>query len=551
MAGLGATSDEGQTSESASQKVREPPMSRTKIVATIGPRTNNAQSIAELVDAGMDVARLNGAHGDRAWHSRAIDLLRTVAPDVPIILDLPGRKVRIGRLDRTRSCQVGDLVRFTTSKDAAGPTTVPVTADLYDDVSVGDVLRVDDGAMAFTVVDVVGHDVVCRADCPGTISSGKGVGVLSRAKAATLTTQDLTGIELATRKGVDFVGVSFVSSPEHVERVRAVCGADGPRIIAKIEDEDGLRNLESIVDVADGLLLDRGDLAVHTSLESLVTAQKHVLEVARAAAKPVIVATELLHSMIERPAPTKAEVCDIGHAVLDGASAVMLSGETAIGKYPVEAVSLMRRVVDAAAAHEQAVLEQQLSDARGSIPPAMAEAVSLLCRRLPVTKIVAITIGGFAARMAAMGRPRQPILAVTNDAAAARSFNLLPGTEGIYVDIQFSRTSTDHIAACLETLWRRGEVSEEDLILVTSLSYPKSGNRMNLIQTHRIADLRDALQWRGRPVGGKVNRTASNSGAGGLPLSAMAGERGDFAGHQPTGASNYGRFREMAGGDSL
>ena len=342
---------------------------------------------------------------------------------------------------------------------------------------------------------------------------------------------------------MDFVGVSFVSSPEHVQRVRAIGGADGPRVIAKIEDEPGLQNLESIVDVADGLLLDRGDLAVHTSLESSMTAQKHVLATARAAAKPVIVATELLHSMIERPAPTKAEVCDIGHAVLDGASALMLSGETAIGKYPVEAVSLMRRVVDAAAAHEQAVLEHPLSDATGSIPLAMGEAVSLLCRRLPVTKIVAITIGGFAARMAALGRPRQPILAVTNDAAAARSFNLLPGTEGIHVDIQFSRTSTDHIAACLETLWRRGEVSEEDLILVTSLSYPTSGNRMNLIQTHRIADLRDALQWSSR----LPDRTVSNGGA----LSGVAAQRGHLAGHRPTGASNDGPDQDIAAGDSL
>ena len=228
--------------------------------------------------------------------------------------------------------------------------------------------------------------------------------------------------------------------------------------------------------------------------------QKHILKVARCAAKPVIVATEMLHTMIENPVPTKAEVSDISNAVLDGASAVMLSAETAVGKYPIESVAVMQRIATAAAAHEQAGLDYQVDDARRSIPAAVADAVALLSRRMPVTKIVAITVAGFAARMAAASRPRQPILAVSNDPVAARSFNLLPGTEGIYVDIQFSRTSTDHIAECLEILWRRGKVVEDDLVLVTSLSYPKSGNRMNMIQMHSIADLREALQWKGTPV---------------------------------------------------
>lgn len=475
-------------------------MSRTKVVATIGPRTNTAELIGQLVEAGMDVARLNGAHADLQWHSATIDVLRRVAPDIPIILDLPGRKVRTADLPSEPSFDAGDLVIFTTSTNPSDAKRIPVSGlALHENLAVGDVLRADDGAISFVVVDIENEDVVCRAESAGTLRSRKGISLPPSGRTDLLTVRDREMIEFAKHKGVDFIGLSFVVSNEHIQRARAITGAGGPRVIAKIESQDGLDHLEEIVEAADALLVDRGDLSMHTSLESLVMWQKQILKVARTAAKPAIVATEMLHSMIENPFPTKAEVCDISNAVLDGASAVMLSGETAIGKYPVEAVSLMRRIASAATAPEQ-VIDDQIEDRRRSIPPAIADALSLLSRRLPVTKIVAITIAGFAARMAAASRPRQPILAVSNDPAAVRSFNLLPGTEGVYVDIPFSRTSTDHIAKCLEILWRRGKVVDEDLVLVTSLGYPKSGNRMNMIQTHTIADLRDALQWKGRPV---------------------------------------------------
>ena len=208
--------------------------------------------------------------------------------------------------------------------------------------------------------------------------------------------------------------------------------------------------------------------------------------------KPVIVATEMLHSMIENPVPTKAEVSDISNAVLDGAAALMLSAETAIGSHPIEAVATMHRVAHTVSDFVQSSLDQEDGV---SVPEAMGEAIALLCRRLPVTKIAAITISGYAARMVAAYRPRQPILAVTNDRTAARSMNLLFGTEGVYVDILYSRTSTDHIASCLEELWRRNMLVDEDVVLVTSVGYPKSGNRMNLIQTHLVSDLRDSLGW--------------------------------------------------------
>jgi pyruvate kinase len=242
-------------------------------------------------------------------------------------------------------------------------------------------------------------------------------------------------------------------------------------------------------------MIDRGDLAVETSLHSIALMQKRILAAAHEGNKPAIVATEMLHSMILTPFPTKAEVTDITNAVLDGAAAVMLSGETAIGNFPVEAVSTMRQIADEASAHLQARLDHDDNGGAFSVPEAIGDAIALVCRRLPVTKIVAVTISGYAARTLAARMPRQPILAVSNDAAAARSFELLPGTQGVHVDIPFVRTSTDHIPKCLEALWRSGKLTDDDLVLVTSVGYPRSGNRMNLIQTHNVADLRESLGW--------------------------------------------------------
>jgi pyruvate kinase len=197
--------------------------------------------------------------------------------------------------------------------------------------------------------------------------------------------------------------------------------------------------------------------------------------------------------------------------VLDGAAAVMLSGETAVGSFPAEAVATMRQIADMASVHLQSVLDQDDRRSASSVPEAVGDAIALICRRLPVTKIIAITIAGYAARTVAMHMPRQAILAVSNDPVAARSFQLLPGTEGICVDIPFVRTSTDHIPKCLEALWQCGKLADDDLVLVTSVGYPRSGNRMNLIQTHHIADLRESLGWNSarKTVNGAVATVSS------------------------------------------
>ena len=355
--------------------------------------------------------------------------------------------------------------------------------------------------MRFSVVKVCGRNIHCRAETDGKLLSRKGINVPGISILSDLVTErDQRMLEFALIHKVDFVGISFVESEKHVHVIKDVLGKNGPLIVSKIENQRGLENLVEIIRSTDAVMIDRGDLSTETNLETVAISQKKILEVAKQFARPVIVATEMLHSMIENPQPTKAEISDITNAVLDGGSATMLSGETAVGRYPVESVQMMDRIAKQATAYQNKLNVANISDSKykssdSTVPRAIEDAIALICQSLPITKIVAVTVSGFAARALASRLPTQPIYAVSNDAVAVRSFNLYPGTEGIYVDIPFSKTSTDHIPKCLKRLWQLGKLGGDDLVLVTAVGYPKSGNRMNLIQTHYLRDLIDSMGW--------------------------------------------------------
>jgi pyruvate kinase len=470
-------------------------VSRSGIVCTIGPATCTAEALAAMRTAGMTVARLNGSHSDLDWHASAIALLRRTVPDLPILLDIPGRKIRTGALAAEPAFAAGDRIILTTDTSHDGSREVPVNyANLHEDLSPGNVILADDGTLRFTVEEIRGRSIVCRADCAGRLKSRKGINVpFVKLRTAMVTDRDRKMVDFAKCQGIDYIGISFVESGEHVDRIRALIEGSWPRIVSKVENQGGLDNLESVIAATDAVMIDRGDLSVETQLETIALDQKRVLDAARKHGKPVIVATEMLHTMIDNPFPTKAEVSDITNAVLDGCAATMLSGETAIGAHYLKAVETMRIVADRASAFLEEG-QQPRGEAR-SVPQAMEDAVALICRDLPITKIVAVTISGYAARMISARRPRQPILAVSNDPMTARAMNLYYGTTGYHLDIPFSKTSLDHVAHCLKFLWQQRALAEEDLILVASVGYPRSGNRMNLIQTHAVADLAGTLGW--------------------------------------------------------
>ncbi len=473
-------------------------MAYTKIVATIGPATCDRRSLLALAEAGMSVARLNGSHANLEWHRIAIEMIRSLLPNTPILLDIPGRKIRTTLLAHEPSFAAGDNIVLTTDVSFDGHTKVPVSrADLHTYVKPGDIIIADDGTLRFKVEAVVGRDIVCRANKSGTLRSRKGINVpFVKLNTALVTDRDRQMIEFARELEVDFIGISFVESAGHVQAIREQVGGSTPQILAKIENQDGIDHLEEIVDAADAIMIDRGDLCVETSLETLVIYQKGIIDVARAKGKPVIVATEMLNSMIETDFPTKAEVADITNAVLDGCSATMLSGETAIGRFPVMAVQTMRRIADAAFYHLRTRPHVNEGVGRSTPTQAIEDAIASILRSVPVTKVVAATRGGYAARMLSARFVAQPIFAVSDNEAMARAFNLYSGTEGVYFDAPFPRGSADHIKACLQTLYELGKLTEEDLVLVTGVVYPRSGTRMNLIQIHKVSDLIEEFGWK-------------------------------------------------------
>jgi len=471
-------------------------VNRTKIVCTIGPATEAAEQLIALREAGLSVARLNGSHNNLDWHAATIARIRETIPNVPILLDIPGRKIRTGQLVHEPSFKIGDTIILTTG-DGDGTKKVSVGhPTLHEQLTPGTTILADDGTLHFTVTAISGKDISCRAEAAGTLRSAKGINVPHVDLVSEMVTdRDIEMVAFAKENGVDYLGISFVETAAQINSVRELVGESWPRIVAKVENQGGLDNLDEIVAATDALMIDRGDLSAETSFEHTALFQKRILAAAEAAGVPVIVATQILHSMIQNPFPTKAEISDITNSVIDGGSATMLSGETAIGDHPIKAVSVMRSISEAAEGHVQSVLDEADPQAHLRAPQAMERAVAMLCRSLPISKIVAVTVSGFAARMIASHRPRQPILAVSNDQRAARSFNLYPGVEGIHLDIKFSRTSTDHVVKCLENLWRMGKLTPQDVIVVIAVSYPKSGNRMNLLQTHVVGDLIEALGW--------------------------------------------------------
>lgn len=471
-------------------------MSRTKIVATIGPVTCNPESLRALAAEGMSVARLNGSHATLDWHRSAIELIRSTLPHVPILLDIPGRKIRTVSLAHEPEFAVGENIVLTTDTSSSDREKVPVTyPNLHADLKPGDIVFADDGTLRFVVDAIEGKDIVCRAQVPGRLKSRKGINVpLVRLNMPLVTDRDREMIAFARETGVDYIGISFVESGEHLEAIRTVVGGPSPQLLAKVENRGGLENLGAIVAAADAIMIDRGDLCVETTMETLALEQKRIIDSARGAGKPVVVATEMLHSMIENDFPTKAEVSDIANAVLDGCSATMLSGETAVGRFPQEAVATMRRVADATARYLQDPL-QAGGPGDVSAPQAMGDAIASILRALPITKVVAITRSGYAARVLSSRLVSQPILAISDDETMARAFNIYRGVEGVFFDAPFPRGSADHVKSCLKRLYDLGRIDQGDLILVTGVIYPRSGTRMNLIQVHRVADLVDVFKW--------------------------------------------------------
>ncbi|TYT74331.1 pyruvate kinase [Desulfobotulus mexicanus] len=397
-------------------------MQKTKIICTIGPACSSENILEDMIRAGMRVARLNFSHGSHEDHGLMIRRIRAISKklDIPVAIlqDLCGPKIRVGKLPHEGVRLVaGSEIRLSTLEDAG--EVIPVTYEgLARDVTVGDTLLLADGMMELLVLEKGAVEIGCRVVTGGVLTSGKGINLPSGTlKIPALTEKDRLDLEFGLGCGVDYVALSFVRSAEDIREVKTIVAAFGQDtpVIAKIEKHEALDNMVEILAEADAIMVARGDLGVEIPLENVPDIQKDLVRMANAVGKPVIIATQMMKSMVESPRPTRAEANDVANAVLDGTDALMLSEETAMGTFPVEAVQYMAKI--AARAERIFPHERYREKPEDSgVPESVARASAMLADELDAAAVVAPTRSGFTAAQIARFRPRCPILALSPEA---------------------------------------------------------------------------------------------------------------------------------------
>ncbi|MDO5633845.1 MAG: pyruvate kinase [Micrococcus sp.] len=473
-------------------------MRHAKIIATLGPATESDETTRALIRAGVDVARLNMSHGDYSAHEASYERVRRIAIEekhpVAIFADLQGPKIRLGRFaDGPHELAVGDTFTVTTRNVEGSREIVGTThAGLAGDVQPGDTLLVDDGKVRLRAVEVTDTDVVTEVEVPGTVSNNKGINLPGVAvNVPALSEKDEADLRWALECGVDMVALSFVRDAADVTRVREIMREEGRRVpvIAKIEKPQAVENLEAIVDAFDAVMVARGDLGVELPLEDVPVVQKRAIDLCRRWAKPVIVATQVLESMIENPRPTRAEASDCANAVLDGADAVMLSGETSVGRYPVEAVETMARIISSTETHGHDRIEPFGSRPRtrsGAITRAAVE----IAEQLEIPFLATFTESGDSARRLSRLRPRQPIYAYTHIEA---THNILCLCWGIYPKMVPFADSTDKMTAAVDRSLLTERIAQEgDLVVLVAGAPPGKAGSTNTLKVHTVGDMLDA-----------------------------------------------------------
>ena len=467
-------------------------MRRAKIVCTIGPATESPEQIQALVDAGMDVARINRSHGDAHEHEAVLNRVRAAAKAsgraVAVLVDLQGPKIRLGRfVEGKHDLAEGDVFTITTD-DVPGTKELVSTTykGLTGDAKVGDRILIDDGKVGVRITAVEGTNVVTRVEIPGPVSNNKGLNLPGVAVSVpAMSDKDEEDLRWALRLGADIIALSFVRSAADYDDVARIMTEEGRTVpvIAKIEKPQAVENLVEIVDAFDGIMVARGDLGVELPLEQVPIVQKRAIELARRSAKPVIVATQVLESMISSPRPTRAEASDCANAVLDGADAVMLSGETSVGDFPIEAVRTMARIIENTEEHgreRMAPLGWSPQTRGGSITRAAAE----VGETLGVKYLVTFTQSGDSARRVSRLRSSIPMLAFTPDTHVRNTLALTWGVQTYEVP------TVEHTDAMVQqvdqTLRANGLAEDGDLVVIVFGAPVGVPGTTNSLLVHKI-----------------------------------------------------------------
>ena len=423
-------------------------MRKTKIIATLGPASNSPEMVKKLMETGMNAVRINFSHGSHESHAETIETVKKVREElglpVPLVLDTKGPEIRTKLLkEEPVKLEKGNKFTLTTDDIEGDATKVSVTYENFaKDLSVGSTVLIDDGLIELKVLEINGNDVVCEIINSGMLGSRKGINLPNVSiKLPALTEKDIEDIKFGIKMGFDYVAASFVRSASDVLEIRKVLEENGGKdiqIISKIENREGVDNIDSILEVTDGIMVARGDLGVEIPFEEVPLIQKQLIKKCKAKGKLVVTATQMLESMITNPRPTRAEVSDVANAVFDGTDAIMLSGETAKGSFPAEAVNAMVRIatkIESSIDYIEKFYKAKVSNTN-NVTNAISHATCTTSNDLNAACIVAVTKSGFTVREVSKYRPEAFILALTPDERVQRQLNLSWGCYAHLVDIK-------------------------------------------------------------------------------------------------------------------
>ncbi len=472
------------------------PIRNAKIVCTIGPASSSPKVIERLIKAGMDVARLNFSHGTHDEHKKVIksirDTSRRLKKAVAILQDLQGPKIRTGLLKDGKIILKSGNKFVITGRKILGISEIVSTTypAMYRDVKKGDRILLDDGLMSLKVHNVKGTDITCEVINGGVLTDHKGINLPGiKVGLSSITEKDIEDLYFGIKQCVDYVAISFVRTDKDVKSVKDIIKKGGVFIpvIAKLEKPEAIDNLEKIMDEADGLMVARGDLGVEMSPEAVPVIQKNIINMANRKEKPVITATQMLESMINNPRPTRAEASDVANAIFDGTDAVMLSGETASGKYPIESVEIMARIISAA---ESGSLYRHVSDRRrgriSTFPDAVSSAAVHASHQIEAKLIVVFTQSGSTALFVSKQRPSMPIIAYTPIENIMRRLNLywgvIPKTMGLIEDTDGLIREMDR-SLVADNLVRKGD----SVVILMGMPISQKGVT-NMMKLHRVGE---------------------------------------------------------------
>lgn len=470
---------------------------KTKIVCTLGPASQSEEVLTQLVENGLNVCRFNFSHGSHEEHKERFDMAKKVREKlnkpVAILLDTKGPEIRTGNFDQPEVLLEEGQEFTITMKDIMGTKEICTVSykGLAEDVTPGDTILIDDGLVGLRVEDISGDDIHCVVENSGIVKNHKGVNVPGvKINLPALTDKDISDIEFGISQGIDYIAASFVRKASDVLAIREVLernNATDIQIISKIENQEGVDNIDEILKVSDGIMVARGDLGVEIPTEEIPIAQKMMIRKCNELGKPVVTATQMLDSMIRNPRPTRAEVTDVANAIYDGTDAIMLSGETAAGKYPVEAVKTMATIAkrtEETLNYNDLLKNKKLNGV--NVTDAISHATCTTAIDLNASAIITSTSSGHTARMVSKFRPACPIIAATNDDKVMRRLAL---TWGVYPIIAEEATNTDEVVEnSIDAAKKASYLENGELVVITAGVPVGVSGTTNLIKVHVISE---------------------------------------------------------------